>query len=295
MNKNEILDLAIIGSGPAAMSAAIYASRAKLKTVVFERETIGGKLGVIHYIENYPGYMGAGQELAEKMRDAAERFGAIFRYGECTDIDKVDDIFSLRIDDEDILAKKILIAVGTEHKKLDIPGEELERVSYCATCDAPLTENKSVIVIGSGNAAVQECFSVLNYCKDVTLLVHHQLKCDEYLKDKIKSETRVKIIEDFEAEKIAETEDELKIISKDGKNFKASYIFVFIGNQPATAFLPKEILADNGEIIVNKDGETSISGLFAAGDCVNGAIKQVVTATGMGATAALKIKKDLDS
>ena len=157
---SEILDLAIIGSGPAALSAGIYAGRANIQATIFERELVGGELPKIHYIENYPGFEGEGADLANKMRESVEKFGTKIEYGECNGVKKTGDIFELDIDGQKVQAKNVLVATGTERKKLGIPGEsEAKRVSYCATCDAALTKGKEVIVVGGANSAVQESFS----------------------------------------------------------------------------------------------------------------------------------------
>ena len=217
---NNILDLAIVGSGPAALSAAIYAGRSNIKTTVFERELIGGELPKIHWIENYPGFEGAGADLAQKMRESAEKFGAKFEYGECSGLKKEDDIFELAIDKTSVFAKTVLIATGTERKKLGIPGEKnAKRVSYCATCDAALTKGKDVMVVGGANSAVQECFSVLEFCDKVNLLVRTKLKCDEILKKRIEDEPRINVVTDFVPKEITEDAETITISSEEGQSF----------------------------------------------------------------------------
>ncbi len=273
-----MLDLAIIGSGPAALSAAIYAARAALTVKVFERKSYGGILAEIPLIENYPGFLGSGTELAEKMRTQATQFGAQFSYGECSTLKKLSDGFELIIDDEKVLAKTVLIATGSKPKELrftlDIP------VSYCALCDGALTKGKNVVVVGGANSAVQEALYLSNIAKQVTIITHSQLKSDPILSQQLAKHQNIQLRENLEP-----TADLLN---------QYDYCFVYIGKQPATDFLQSfDILDQDGYITcINNSHQTKLDGLFAAGDIRAHSIKQVVTAAADGAAAAIEITQE---
>lgn len=274
-----MLDLAIIGAGPAALSAAIYTTRAGLKVKVFEQKNYGGILAEIPLIENYPGFVGSGEELARNMRTQAEQSGAKFSYGECTKIEKKTDIFVLTIDGEEVSTRTALIATGSKPKelsfKLDIP------VSYCALCDGAFTKDKNVVVVGGANSAVQESIYLANIAKKITIITHSQLKADVALLNQLKGHQNITIREQIEP-----TPEILN---------QFDYCFVYIGKTPATNFLEDcGILDQNKYIICEGDShQTKLNGLFAAGDVRVNSIKQVVAAAADGAAAAIEIIQEL--
>ena len=290
----KVNDFVIIGSGPAAMSAAIYAARDKKAPLVLERDNMGGLAATISKIENYPGFIGTGAELMQTMRSQAESFGTEFGYGEITKLTQSDAGIDLEVDgDEHLLARAVLVATGTERVRLGIPGEDLPGVSYCATCDGPLIRGQNVLVIGGGNSAVQEAFYLLKFCDKVTLLVRSRLRCDDTLRERLEHEPRISVELDVIPTKIEQADQELSVISEDGRTFSAHNIFIFIGQRPATAFLPAEVLAEDSSVVTDKNYMTKIPGLFAAGDCRYESVHQVVTATGEGAAAAVAIRNYL--
>lgn len=266
-----VLDLVIIGSGPAAMTAAIYAARAELKVVVFEKAKIGGALTEIDQISNFPGFSGSGNELAENLKKQVTALGVEINYGTCEEI-KLDDSGNkiLLIDGEPVCARAVLVATGSEPKTLDI--DVAVPISYCAMCDAPLYKGKNIAVIGGGNSAIQEALYLAGVAKNVTIYTHGHFKADQILVDKITAFNNVEVRD-------ALVESELG--SYDG-------VFVFIGKRPATKFLSAEILNADG-YIETKNYQTTLPGVFAAGDVRADSIKQAVTAAADGAAAALEI------
>ena len=290
----KVNDFVIIGSGPAAMSAAIYAARDKKAPLVLERDNMGGLAATISKIENYPGFIGTGAELMQTMRSQAESFGAKFGYGEVTKLSQSDAGIDLEVDgDEHLLARVVLVATGTERVHLGIPGEDLPGVSYCATCDGPLIRGQNVLVIGGGNSAVQEAFYLLKFCDKATLLVRSRLRCDDTLRERLEHEPRISVELGVIPTKIEQADQELSVISEDGRTFSAHNIFIFIGQRPATTFLPAEVLAEDNSVVTDKNYMTKIPGLFAAGDCRYESVHQVVAATGEGAAAAVAIRNYL--
>lgn len=279
------LDVAIIGGGPAAMTAALYLARAGRQVRVYERGSLGGALMEIGHIANYPGYTGSGKDLAERLHAQAQAAGAEFAYGECTDISPSADGFGLTIDDEIISARAVLVATGSEPRKL---GFEIEPpVSYCVLCDSDLAKGQKVAVIGGANSAVQESLQLAPLVKSLTLISHSPLKADQCLQNQLTQQPNVEIRENLEpdAELLAEFER----------------VFVFIGKQPATSCLGElrspDLCDAQGYLLTGQDGasthQTRVPGLFAAGDVRSGVVRQVITAAGDGAAAAVEIGRYL--
>ena len=284
MNKHSV---AIIGSGPAAITAAIYSARAGIKTTVYERGDIGGSLSKIACIENFPGFMGTGSDLVSSLRHQAEAAGVKFQYGECHNIRRAADSFSLLIDDEEISSSAVLIATGSEPRKIDLPTKK--SISYCALCDAPLYKDKTVLVIGGGNSAVGEAVHLASVAKQVILVNRSPLRAENSLKSKLKSCKNVEIHEN-----IADFAPFLE---------KVDGIFVLIGTQPASGLMKEiapqfglaesDVLDDCGYIITGEGNMTKIPGIFAAGDVRSGSTKQAITAAADGAEAAIGINNFL--
>ena len=263
-----MIDVAIIGSGPAALTAAIYSARSGLKTVVYEKSKFGGLLSEIPHIANFPGYDGTGAELANTLKKQAESAGATIEYGECTAIYP-----DLIIDEEKISARAILIATGTEPKPLDIP--TTTPVSYCALCDGPLYKGKNVLVIGGGNSAFSEALYLSDLAANLTIANRSHFRAEASLIDKVSAKHNVALIEDANID----------------QSFLDSFdaVFVYIGKHPATSFVPTDILGSDGLIITDSDFATTIPGVFAAGDVRSGSIKQAITAAAEGAAAAISV------
>lgn len=245
--KNAPHDLVIIGAGPAALSAAVYTSREDIETVLIEKGAIGGLAAVTDWVDNYPGFKDgvAGLELAEQMQGQAERFGAKIELNEVTGIKDDGKLKVLETLEGDIYAKAVLIATGSEYKKIGVPGEEEfygRGVHYCATCDGAFYRDKKLVVVGGGNSAAQEGLFLTRFATHIDMLVRSTLKASDVLikeleknKDKITvhvGTTTDEIVgKDGKVEKVVGTKDGKKI------EFKTDGVFVFVGLVPNTKFL----------------------------------------------------------
>lgn len=309
MADKEIHDLVMIGAGPAALSAAIYTTREDIDTVLFEKGAIGGLAAVTDWIDNYPGFAKglAGMDLAEALRQQAERFGADIRLGEVLNVNKEDGLLRLDTTDGDIFARSVLVSSGSDYKKLGIPGEQeyyARGVHYCATCDGAFYRDKRLVVVGGGNSAVQESIFLTKFATKIDLLVRSdKLRASEVLQEELERH-KDKITVHFNTttdEIVAEDTKVTHVMATDkttGKKvrFDTDGVFVFIGLKPNTGFLQDSgvELDEIGMVKTNQFLETSVPGVFSAGDVRSGATMQIASASGEGATAALMIRTYLE-
>lgn len=302
-----IWDVVTIGAGPAALSAAIYTTREDLKTVLVEKGVIGGLAAITDQVDNYPGFEDGitGLALAESLEKQAVRFGAKFEYGEVTGITSgPDGLLTVQMKSGNLRSKAVLVATGSDYKKLGIPGE-LEfygrGVHYCATCDGPIYRDKKLVVVGGGNSAVQEAIFLTKFALHIDLLVRgDSLRASEVLQHELAKHTdKITIHYNTKPLEIVGEAGGLVqkvVVDKGGQKteVECSGVFVFIGLLPTTEFLKSILDIDDFGFIKTNDGlETSMKGVFAAGDVRSGATMQIASAVGEGATAALKIREYL--
>jgi len=307
MSETTVYDVAMVGAGPTNLAAAIYTCREDLKTVLFEKGVIGGLAAVTDWVDNYPGFPKgiAGLDLADGLREQAERFGAEIRLGDVTDIQPDGDLLELKTTDGNIKAKTVLVATGSDYKKLGVPGEQeyyARGVHYCATCDGAFYRDKRLVVAGGGNSAVQESLFLTKFASHIDLLVRSTLKASDILiqeleKHKDKITVHLGVTTD---EIVGQDGRVIKVVGTDvAKNKKVDVptdgVFVFIGLKPNTEFLKGKLELDEiGMIKTDSSLETSMKNVFAAGDVRSGATMQIASAAGEGATAALMIRKRLE-
>ena len=302
-NKEKIL---IIGSGSAGLTAAIYASRAGFNPLVLSGIQPGGQLTITTDVENYPGYEDViqGPWLMEQMQKQAENVGARIEYDLMTDIDTENWPFYITTDSgKEIIAETIIIATGAQARWLGLESEEKyngKGVSACATCDGFFFKNKNVAVIGGGNTAVEEALYLSNLCKKVTL-VHrrNELRAEKILQSRLINKSNIEIlwekkVEEFLGDglgvnglKLSSTKD------NSSSEIEVDGVFVAIGHDPSTAVFKDKIKLDKDNYVITDKGgtNTSVPGIFAAGDCVDKIYRQAVTAAGMGCMAALDAEK----
>jgi thioredoxin reductase (NADPH) len=303
--KHEVI---VVGAGPAALTAAIYTTREDIETLLFERCVVGGLAAVTDKIDNYPGFPEgvAGLKLADDLRLQAERFGAVIELGEVTAIHDEGEYKRLETTSGDMLAKAVLIATGSDYKKVGCPGEAdyyARGVHYCATCDGAFYRDKRLVVVGGGNSAIQEAIFLTRFASHIDLLVRSTIRAsdvlqhelDEYVK-KGKVTIRLGTTTD---EIVGDGKGVVKVVgTKDGAktDFETDGVFVFVGLEPNSQFLkPTPIRLDEiGFVITDQHLQTSMSGVFAAGDIRSGATMQIASAAGEGATAALKLREYLE-
>lgn len=307
-DKEQTHDLVVVGAGPAALSAAIYTTREDIDTVLIEKGVVGGLAAITDKIDNYPGFAEgvSGMDLAESLWKQAERFGTKIEFGEVTSIDIEGDKKRVATPTTDYIADAVLIATGTDWKKLGIPGEQEyygKGVHYCATCDGPLYKGKRLVVVGGGNSAVQEAIFLTKFASHIDLLVRgDKLRASEVLQHDIKNyldkitvhyntSTDEIIGEDNRVTKVTGTSKE----NNSKIELEADGVFIFIGLQPTTGFLSTSgvEIDESGFVKTNENLETNVPGIFAAGDVRSGATMQIASATGEGATAALMIREYL--
>lgn len=314
MSKKEIHELVIIGAGPAALSAAIYTTREDIETVLYEKAVPGGLISTTDWVDNYPGFPEgiAGLELGDNMRKQAERFGAVIELGEVTNITDEGKYKKLETTNGDIYAKVVLIATGSGYKKIGVPGEDTyyaRGVHYCATCDGAFYRDKRLVVVGGGNSAVQEAMFLTRFASHIDMLVRNDFRASDVLVKELEEKHKDKITvhkqtttDEIIGEKIDGIDRVTKVVGTDkttGKKveFETDGVFVFVGLDPNTGFL-KDTNIELDEIgFVKADAdklETTMPGVFVAGDCRSGATMQIATAVGEGATAALRIREYLE-
>ncbi len=287
-----IYDLAIIGGGPAGLTAAIYATRASLKTVVFEKMACGGQILESRKVDNYPGLPHiSGAELAEKLQQQAEELGAQIEYEDILSFKQSGENFRLKSDDGEFEARAIVMATGVTPKRLEIPGEaELigRGVSFCATCDGNFFKNKAVAVIGGGNTALYDAIYLSDICSKV-YLVHRrdEFRGDLVLVDKLRAKENVEFVLSAKPLRIeGESRVEALIIEQDGneKALVVSGIFEAVGHSAQGAKLNSELKTDEaGFLVADEKLQSSIPGVFLAGDLRQKRVRQLTTATADGA------------
>ena len=304
MSKPKQYDIIIIGGGPAGLSAGVYTARARLSSLLIEKEIIGGKVVNAELIENYPGFPQgiSGYDLTDLMHQQATKFGVETLIAEVTSID-LGDKKLVKTAQGDFAGRAIIIAGGTERQKLGIPGEEKfigRGVSYCATCDAPLFANQSVAVAGGGNAAIEEALHLTKFASKVTLIHRRgELRATRIVQERAFANPKIKFMWNSTIEQIKGNEKvkSLKLHNvQTGKTSTLSIdgIFVAIGFSPSTSYLKGLLSLDaEGYIITNDKMETGIRGVFAAGDIRSNSIRQVASAVGDGATAAVYAERFL--
>ncbi len=289
-------DVAIIGAGPAGLTAAIYSARYGLKTVVFEDPSVISQLAIAPFIENYPGFEGTGLDLITKMKDQALKFGAEHKLERVEDVRKEGDIFIVKTDGGEYKARAIIIATGGKHRELGVEGEKEfagRGVSYCAVCDGFFFKGKRVIVVGGGNSALVDAMYLKDLGCDVTV-VHRR---DEFRADKAVQkrffEKDIPVIWNSVVERIEGTKSVERVVLKNVKTgekmeLEVDGVFIAIGVKPQTEIASKlgVELDQYGYIKVDKRQATNVEGVFAAGDCCDNPLKQVITACGDGAIAA---------
>lgn len=305
-SKDEIHPLVIVGAGPAALTAAIYTTREDIKTILYEKGLPGGLAAVTDWVDNYPGFPKgiSGLDLAENLRQQAERFGAEIRLGEVLKIDDAGDHRVVNTTDGDIKARAVLIATGSDYKKIGVPGEQeyyARGVHYCATCDGAFYRDKKLVVVGGGNSAVQEALFLTRFAIHIDLLVRSTIKASDVLIHELEKNDKITVHLNTTTDEIVGENNMVTGVkaTKDGKKteFKTDGVFVFVGLKPNTQFLEKSPvkLDEIGFVIAEEGLKTSMKGVFAAGDVRSGATMQIASAVGEGATAALRIREFLES
>lgn len=300
-------DLVIIGAGPAGLTAGIYGARAGLQTVMLERALPGGLAATTDYIENYPGFPDGikGLELTEKMKKQAQHFGVEIIGTEVISLAKKEHITVVKTSARSFEAVAVIIATGTVPKKLNIPGEDELRgrgVSYCATCDGPLFKGRQIAVIGCGNSGLQEGKFLLNFARHITFIEFlPHMTADKILQDRLSQEPKVNFFLNHELLSIDGKERVEAITVKDHvvknkKTIEVTGVFIYAGLVPKSDFVKGIVKINSKGFIVTSDKlETSLPGVFAAGDICAQAVRQVVTACAQGAAAAINAYHYIES
>lgn len=293
-----IYDCLIIGGGPAGLTAGIYLARANKKVIVVEKNAFGGQMSEIGIIENYPGFEKVtGMELSMSMYEQAKKLGVEFIIGEAESFDLLHGEKSIQVNKTKLSAKSIIFAMGNKTKELGIPGEKEffgKGVSYCATCDGNFFKNRDVAVVGTDDKALSNVKFLSGIAKKVYLVCKYKnLSLQTYSQEDINTLKNVEIILNSKVKKVLGTDSVQQIeIENEERKYRINLdgVFVSVGAFPKTEEIKDIVTLDkDGYIIVDENMKTNIDGVFACGDVTSNKIKQIVTATGSGATSAMSV------
>ena len=299
-------EVVMIGAGPSALSAAVYTTRENIDTVLIEKGVIGGLAAITDLVDNYPGFEKgvSGLDLAQKLESQAERFGAKIELDEVTSIEDEGDIKVVKTTSGEYRAKAVLIATGSDYKKINVPGESeyyAKGVHYCATCDGAFYNGKRLVAIGGGNSAAQETLFLTRFAEHIDILVRSDWRASDVLVEEVEKHDAITVHKGIAIKEIAGQDGQVtKVVGQNPAGeeveFPTDGVFVFVGLKPNTGFLkdsPIE-LDERGFIKTDINLMTSMPGVFASGDVRSGATMQIASAVGEGATAALKIREYLE-
>jgi thioredoxin reductase (NADPH) len=306
--KREFYDLIVIGAGPAGLTAALYAAREGLDTLVIERGGVGGQVGITERLDNFPGFPTGvtGEEFADRLRAQAERFGVeIVTAQEATAITVDGDYRVVHTGDgREYCCFAVLLATGSHYRRMDIPGEDAfigAGVHFCATCDGPFYRDKEVLVIGSGNSAGEESIFLTRFASHVTIAVRgDRMKASEIVRESVESDPKIDVMTNVAVDEFKGDTRLRSVVLRNTKTGERSEmtpagVFVFIGLTPNTTFVREFVNLDsNGFVLTDSGLQTNVPGVFAAGDCRAGSTNQAASAAGEGAAAALAIRRYLE-
>jgi thioredoxin reductase (NADPH) len=297
----------ILGSGPAGLSAALYAARAELEPVVLTGMELGGQAGLTHVIENYPGFPEGvgGPELGELFQKQAERFGAKVEFDTALSVDLSSRPFHVKTENGEYLAETLIIGTGARPNHLEIPGEyELtgKGVSYCATCDGWFFKDKKVVVVGGGDSALEEGLFLTRFASSVTVIHRRDsLRAGKILQKRAFDNPKVSFIWNTVVSEVTGDGkmEHLKlknVETGEESTLAADGLFIFIGHTPNTQMFEGQLeMRDGGYIVSNMNMETSVPGVFVAGEVADNHFRQVITSAGMGAAAAIQATHFLEN
>lgn len=305
---DKVWDVVMVGAGPASLSSAIYTSREDLSTLIIEKGVIGGLAAITEHIDNYPGFTDGvkGEKLSTELEGQAKRFGTEFMLDEVQSIREEDGLRVLKTYTGDIRARAVLIGTGSDYKKLKVPGEEEfygRGVHYCATCDGAFYRDKKLVVVGSGNSSAQESLFLTRFATEIEILIRgDHWKASEILIKEVEAHPKIKVRFNTSTKEIIGKDNKVtKVLAHDKKADKdveidTDGVFVFVGLIPNTGFLKDTAveLDEFGFLKTDSDLKTGVNGVFAAGDVRSGATMQIASASGEGATAAMKIREFLE-
>lgn len=298
-------DVIIIGSGPAGMTAALYAARSELKTLLIERGAPGGQMNNTAEVENYPGFDTImGPDLAYKMYEPLERFGVENAYGFVTEVIDCGETKTVQTEEEAYTAKSVIIATGAVHRHLGVPGEEAfagRGVSYCAVCDGAFFRDKELVVVGGGDSAVEEAIFLTRFASKVTIIHRRdELRAQKIIQERAFNNDKIAFIWDSVVEEI--TGNDKVVTGVQVKNVKTNEVsevpcggvFVYVGLDPISDPFKKLGITDaSGWIKTDSEMKTEIPGIFAVGDVRAKDLRQITTAVGEGGTAGFQVYKYL--
>jgi thioredoxin reductase (NADPH) len=305
--KSKMYEVIIIGGGPGGLTAGLYTSRARLSTLLIESALYGGQMTTTELIDNYPGFPQGvtGDELSRLMEDQAKKFGMGTVTEEVIKVSLEGDMKVVQTNESAYRCEALIICTGTEYRKLGVPGEKEfvgKGVSYCATCDGAFFKDSQIVVVGGGDSALTEALFLTKFVKELTIIHRRDaLRGTKIYQERVFASPKIKllwnsVIQEIKGDSIVQSILVKNVKTGEITELKTEGVFLFVGLSPRTQFLKNLINLDEaGYIITDENCETSIKGIFAAGDCRKKLLRQVSTAVGDGATAAFAVEKYLES
>ena len=304
--KTKTYEVIIIGGGPAGLTAGLYTSRARLSTLLIETGLFGGQMTTTEMIENYPGFPQGitGDELSRLMEEQAKRFGMETLNEEVAEVRLEGNLKHVRTNGSNHLCEALILCMGTEYRKLGVPGEKEFRgkgISYCATCDGAFFKDSQVMVVGGGDSALTEALFLTKFVKELNIIHRRDaLRGTKIYQERAFANPKIKflwnsVVQEIKGDTIVRSIIVKNVKSGEVKEFETDGVFLFVGISPRTQFLKGLAEMDEGGYILTNDQcESSVKGIFAAGDCRKKLLRQVTTAVGDGATAAFAVEKYLE-